>query len=50
LPADLVVGLRLLVSSVDDHVGGAPRGADRSALDRLDDKSVPPDAAVWFGR
>ena len=50
VPADLVVGLRLLLSSVDDDVSAARHGTERGNSGQHHIDSVPPDAAVWFGR
>ena len=50
LPAGLVAGLRVLVSSVPKDASVVRRGPDRSTPDEPDNHSVPPDAAVWLGR
>ena len=50
VPADVVAGRRVLLSSVADDVSAVRPGSDREALDQPDDIVVPPDAAVWLGR
>jgi hypothetical protein len=50
LPADLVDGRRVLVSSVVDAGGSGRRGTGRNGNGRNGSGSVGPDAATWFGR
>ena len=49
LPADLVKGLRVLVSSVTDQVGSGRRSSDRARTGQTGADSIGPDASVWLG-
>jgi alpha-glucosidase len=50
LPAEVVGGLRVLVSSVAEPAGPARRGSNRNGNDQTGAGSLGPDAAVWLGR
>ena len=49
LPADVVAGLRVLVSSVAEPASGR-RGSNRNGNDQAGADVLGPDAAVWLGR
>jgi hypothetical protein len=50
VPADLVVGHRLLVSSVADDASTDQASTDQAGTGHQHIDSIGPDAAVWFGR
>ena len=50
LPADVVAGHRVLVSSVAEPAGSGRRGSNRNGDDQTGAGALGPDAAVWLGR